>query len=68
MVKKRKLCPQSVWDEAALQQAFLDNGVKASHIVKLHRQAIPAYVPYSFAAVLSAQKQDSHVPPAGPWP
>lgn len=37
MVKKRKLSPQSVWDEGALQEALTLNNVKTSHITKIHR-------------------------------
>jgi len=37
MVKKRKLSPKSLWDEAELRVAFQEAGVKESHIRKLYR-------------------------------
>ena len=42
MVKKRKLCPQSVWDEPALQAAFAEQDIKPAHIIKAQRCASAA--------------------------
>lgn len=39
MVKKRRLSPQSVWDEAQLSEAFREAGVKDIHVGRLHRRA-----------------------------
>ncbi|KAK9803248.1 hypothetical protein WJX73_009772 [Symbiochloris irregularis] len=37
MVKKRKLSPQSVWDEAALESAFTEEDIKLFHISRSHK-------------------------------
>ena len=37
MVKKRRLSPKSVWDEADLTEAFIEEGIKEYHVQKLHR-------------------------------
>ena len=37
MVKKRRLSPQSVYDEPAVQAAFAEAGVKAVHVVSLYK-------------------------------
>ncbi len=37
MVKKRRLSPQSVWDEPELRLAFQEASIKESHIPKLYR-------------------------------
>ncbi len=37
MVKKRRLSPKSVWDEAELTAAFRKEGVKEYHVQKIHR-------------------------------
>ena len=39
MVKKRRLSPKSVWDEAELTAAFREEGVKEYHVQKIHRCA-----------------------------
>ena len=38
MVKKRRLSPKSVWDEADLTEAFREEGIKEYHVQKLHRR------------------------------
>ena len=38
MVKKRRLSPKSVWDEADLTEAFRAEGIKDYHVQKLHRR------------------------------
>ncbi len=38
MVKKRRLSPKSVWDEAELTEAFRVEGIKEYHVQKLHRR------------------------------
>ncbi|CAK0759542.1 hypothetical protein CVIRNUC_002705 [Coccomyxa viridis] len=40
MVKKRRLSPKSVWDEAELTAAFRKEGVKEYHVQKIHRYLI----------------------------
>ncbi|KAK9841759.1 hypothetical protein WJX81_001125 [Elliptochloris bilobata] len=40
MAKKRRLCPQSVWDEEQLSAAFREAGVKDVHVRRLHRHLL----------------------------
>lgn len=40
MVKKRRLSPKSVWDEADLRAAFQEAGIKESHIRRLYRHLV----------------------------
>ena len=37
MAKKRRLSPQSVYDEAAVQAAFAEAGVKDVHVATLYK-------------------------------
>jgi hypothetical protein len=37
MAKKRRLSPQSVWDPAAVQEAFEAAGASTKHIPRLYK-------------------------------
>ena len=37
MARKRRLAPQSVYDEPAVQAAFAEAGVKPAHLASLYK-------------------------------